>query len=178
MAGHSMHGYHHLQVFLSKTKQNTRKALCAIAFTDAHPLSGLQVLRIQRAEDVLSSSSQLSLSANTNKAGLPLFFFCPFKDKEIFSTTANSKQFVSLFLHRTLQSKRQKERYTLNSTMTVFQDKKTEVAKNTPQCFYSKSILTNISFLHVFSETDSAHFPLHKPHGIFFCRSSILRIFS
>lgn len=86
-----MHGYHRLQFFLCKTKLNTRKAPCTIAIADAHPLSWLQVLGIQRAEDVLSSSFHLSLSANTSKAGLPLFFLRPFKDMEIFSTTANSK---------------------------------------------------------------------------------------
>lgn len=80
MAGYWRHGYHPLQVFLSKTKLNTRKAPCAIAFTDAHPLSWLQVLWTQRADYVLSSSSQLRLSANTNKAGLPLFFLRLIKD--------------------------------------------------------------------------------------------------
>lgn len=105
MVGYQMYEYHHLQFFLSKTKLNIRKVLCAIALTGAHPPSCPQVLYTARAEDELSSSSELCLSANTTRAGLKGWRKNKGKDTGIFSTTANSKSSLSLFSHRTLQVK-------------------------------------------------------------------------
>lgn len=103
MARYWMHGYHRLQFFLRKTKLNTRQAPCAIAFTDAHPLSWLQVLWIQRAEMYFHPPPS-SVSALTQIRQLPPHSSAALlKIQKSFSTTANSKQSVSLLFRGTLE---------------------------------------------------------------------------